>query len=129
MPTWAEIQDYARSKYKLSRDDDNSFALVWGYEDGRSQQIFVHRFEAFDQEFIEFRTPVCKEDEMKATVALRKNAKFVVGALALEDEMIFLLHNAPLATMDIDEFEMPLHVLAGTADKLEAEYAESDDAY
>jgi hypothetical protein len=129
MPTWAEIQDYARSKYKLSRDEDNSFALIWAYDNNRTQQIFVRRFEAFDEDFIEFRTPVCKEPEMSHTVALRKNAQFVVGALALEDGHIFMMHNAPLRTMDIDEFEMPLHVLARTADKLEEEYSSGSDDF
>lgn len=127
MPSWSEIQEYARSKYKLSRDEDNHFALIFSFPDGRSQQIFVKRFEAFDQECIEFRTPVCNEDDMNPKVALQKNAEFAIGALVLEQGLYFLVHNALLRNLDIDEFELPLHVLAGCADDLEKEYAASDD--
>jgi hypothetical protein len=127
MPSWPEIQEYARSKYKLSYDEPHRFALVFAYDDGRTQQIFVRRFEAYNQEWIEFRTPVCKEDEMKAKVALEKNAGFAIGALALENGRIFLLHNATLRSLDIEEFDLPLHVLAGTADNLEKQYAGGDE--
>jgi hypothetical protein len=127
MPTWGEIQEYARSKYKLSRDDDDRFALIFAYQDGRSQQIFVRRFEAFDQECLEFRTPVCKEDEMKPMVALKKNAKFFMGALCVEAGHYFMIHNATLRNLDMDEFERPLHFLAGIADDLEEQYAGGDD--
>ena len=129
MPTWAEIQEYARSKYKLSRDEDERFALVFGYDDGRSQQIFVSKFEAFDMEWLEFRTPVCKEGEMSPVVALRRNADLAVGALALEGDLIFLMHNVALPNMDLEEFELPLHVLARTADELEKTYSSDSDAY
>jgi hypothetical protein len=127
MPSWSEIQEYARSKYKLSRDEDDHFALIFSFPDDRSQQIFVKRFEAFDQECVEFRTPVCNEADMNPKVALTKNAEFAIGALALDDGLIFLMHNAMLKNLDMDEFELPLHVLASCADDLEQEYAAGDD--
>lgn len=127
MPTWGEIQEYARSKYKLSRDEDNYFALIFAFDDGRSQQIFVRKFDAFDQECIEFRTPVCKEDEMSEKVALSKNAEFALGALAIEDGLYFMMYNVPLRNLDIEEFELPLHVLASCADDLEKTYSAGDE--
>ena len=87
----------------------------------------VTTFEAFDQECIEFRTPVCKEDEMKPAVALAKNAKFFMGALCIEHGHYFMIHNATLRNLDMDEFERPLHFLAGIADDLEEQYAGGDD--
>lgn len=129
MPSWGELQEYAKSKYKLSVDEEQRFALVFGYDDGRSQQIFVVRFDAFDREWIEFRTAVCREEEMSPKVALRKNAELAVGSLALEEGMYLLLHNVGLKTMDLEEFEIPLHVLARTADNLEKQYASESDLY
>ncbi|MCB9558298.1 MAG: hypothetical protein H6707_19430 [Deltaproteobacteria bacterium] len=128
MPSWNEIQQYARSKYKLSYDEENRFALVFGLDGDRSQQIWVSKFEAFDEEWIEFRSVVCKGAEMPGKVALRKNANLVIGALALDsDDDYVLLHNAPLGTMDMVEFERPLHVLAKCADDLEKDYSEGSD--
>ena len=32
MPTWPEIQEYARSKYVLQNDDERRFALVFEFD-------------------------------------------------------------------------------------------------
>lgn len=128
MPTWAELQEYARGKYLLDDDEENWFSLVFNMDSGRTQKIRVRTFQAFDEAWIEFRSVVCKGSEMPAVVALRKNADFAIGALALDsDEDYVLVHNAPLATMDPAEFERPLHVIAGTADSLEKDYSAGND--
>lgn len=129
MPSWREIQDYARSKYKLSKDEDQYFALIFSYDNDRSQQIFVRRFEAFDQECVEFRAAVCKEEEMSPVVALRKNSEFALGALVLVDNMYTLIYNAVLTHLDLEEFELPLHVLSRSADHLEKNYSSGDDTF
>lgn len=128
MPTWGEIQEYARSKYKLSVDEDHRFSIIWAYEDERSQQIWVRNFQAMELDWIEFRTYVCRAGEMKPEVALNKNFSFSIGALATDSEGNFvMLHNALLASLDPDEFELPLRVLARTAEELEKEHSGADD--
>jgi hypothetical protein len=128
MPSWAEIQEYARSKYILQNDEDTWFALVFSYDNGRTQKIRVGTFTAFDEPWIEFRSVVCKGAEMPAKVALRKNADFVIGSLALDgDDDYVMVHNAPLATLDPEEFDRPLRVIARTADSLEKDYSEGND--
>lgn len=130
MPTWGEIQEYARSKYKLDDDEAEWFSLVFGYDDGRTQKVWIRRFDSFEKPWLEFRSVVCKESDMAHRVALKKNEKFSVGALALDEDGDYVfLYSAPLDTMDIDEFELPLHVVARTADGLEEEFSSEDDAY
>jgi hypothetical protein len=129
MPTWGEIQTYARTKYKLSQDEPEKFSLIFAYDDGRTQQIRVRKFTAYDQDWIEFGTPVCKESEMAPKVALKKNSEFAIGALALSGELYVMLYSIPLANMDIEEFELPLHVLAGTADNLEQNFSAGNDEF
>jgi len=128
MPTWGEIQEYARNKWKLADDEAESFSLIWAYESGRSQKIWCRRFNAFDQDWVEFRSVICKETEMAHRVALKKNNNFCVGSIALDEDGDYVfLYSAPLATMDPEEFELPLHVVASTADDLEEEYSAGDD--
>lgn len=128
MPTWTELQSYARSKYKLAEDDERSFRIIFGFEDGRSQIIDVQTFDAFNQQFIEFRSPVCKEDQMNPRTALLKNTKLPIGSLALtENGYYVLVHNASLKHLDLEEFELPLHVMAKIADSLENEFSAKDD--
>lgn len=128
MPTWGEIQEYARGKYKLDNDENGWFSLVWAYDNGRKQKIIVSKFDAFNQEWVSFTSAICKETEMSPTVALKKNYNFAVGGIALDGKGYYVFqYSAPLASMDPEEFELPLHVVASSADKLESEFAASDN--
>lgn len=130
MPTWAEIQQHARSTYKLQQDEENFFSLVFSFDGGRTHKIWVRKFAAMETEWLEFRAIVCKFTEMAPKVALRKNADLIIGSLALDaDDDYILVHNAPLDSMDLSEFERPLHVIAGTADNLEKAHAEDNDKW
>lgn len=128
MPSWSEIQEFARGKYALSDDEEDYFALVFEFDSGRTQKIRVRRFSAFNEEWVEFYSVICKGTEMPAKIALRKNADLVMGAIALDsDDDYVIMHNAPLGTMDLIEFDRPLHVLARVADELEQQYSEGND--
>jgi hypothetical protein len=127
MPTWDELQAHARKTYTLSLDESDYFGLVFSYSDGRSQQIVVARFQAYEKDWIRFRTFVCAEADLNLRVALRKNEGFTIGALALDADGDFCLqHTAQLATLDPEEFEVALGALAGAADTLEEEHSGKD---
>ena len=128
MPSWNEIKDYARSTYTLNNDEDSYIAIVFGYDDDRSQLITVRNFQDDEEEWVEFRTFVCAEADLNARVALRKNEEFLVGALALDKDGDYcLVHNARLATLDLIEFGHPLHMLALSADRIEEEHTGMDE--
>jgi hypothetical protein len=130
MPSWGEVQEYARTNYKLAEDGESFFSLVFAYESGRSQKIFIRKFTAFDKEWIEFRSAVCKEAELPHRVALRKNDDIACGALALDNDGDYvLLYSVPLPSMDLEEFELPLHVISSYADKLERDYSTGNDDF
>ena len=85
MPSWAEVQEYARSKYKLAEDKENSFKIVFEYNNGRLQAVIVSRFEALDREWVDFASACCRKDQMDQETALKKNFQFAVGALCLDN--------------------------------------------
>ena len=80
-----------------------------------------------NREWCDFASAACRLDQMSAEVALRKNFQFAVGALCLDRDIYVVRYSVQMATMDMEEFELPLHVVASTADKLEQEFASSDD--
>jgi hypothetical protein len=127
MPSWADIQEYARENYELSHDGDDSFSVRFELEGERSQEIAVRYFTAVDCEWLEFRTYVCKEAELDHREALRKNADLPLGALALDAKgEYFVSYSAQLATMDPEEFDVPLNLLVLFADALEEDHAGND---
>ena len=127
MPSWGEIQEYARAHYNLSNDEADSFSIVFELEGGRTQLIGARHFTAADAEWLEFRTYVCKEADLNHRDALRKNAEMPVGALALDENGdYFVTYAAQLATMDPEEFDVPINLLVLFADALEEDTAGTD---
>ena len=127
MPTWDELQAHARKTYTLSSDETNYFSMIFSYDDNRTQLITVYRFQAFDTDWIRFRTFVCAEADLNLRVALRKNETYTIGALALDAEGDYCFqHSAQLATLDPEEFSVALRALAASADILEAEHSGKD---
>ena len=128
MPTWTEVQKYAREKYALTADTENSFRLTFEYQNDRLQAVVVSRFEAMGREWVDFASACAKREDLAPADALRRNYGFAVGALCLDpDEDVYVVrYSVQLDTMDLDEFELPLHVVARTADKLEQEITGKD---
>lgn len=129
MAVWNDIRQYARTSYQLSNDEADWFGIIFEIAPGRTQKVVVRVYRAYDREWLEFRSAVCKQEELSPVVALRQNAEMAMGFLALIGERYYVLHNALLATLDLEEFKMPLHFLAMHADKLERQYSSGNDDF
>lgn len=129
MPTWQEVQQYARNKYRLAKDEPERFALIFNMEGGRTQQIWVRTFNAYNQAFIEYKSYFCKEGEMQPVVALKKNAEMATGFIAQVGEHYAVIWNLPLGQMDAEEFDLPLNAIAWQAEQLEKLYSSGSDEF
>jgi hypothetical protein len=127
MPTWSEVKEHARSKYEIADEKADSFKLVFEYQNKRYQAIIVSRFSALDREWCDFSSACCRADQMPPDEALKRNFGFAVGGLCVDGEVYVFRYAVQLGTMDMNEFEVPLHVVASTADKLEQEFGGGDD--
>lgn len=126
MATWTNVQSHLRSKYKLYLDEPNLIALDFECEDGRAQRVLVSTFDAMGKSWILFRSRVCELQRLEPEEALRRNAGFAVGFLALSEDHYEIVYTTQLNTLDIDELELPLHALTDTADQLERELTGTD---
>lgn len=118
---------HVKQRYVLDNDDDEGFSVEFTFDHGRKQLVGVHRFTAFEQTFIEFRTYVCHEADMELREALTNNDDFVLGALALDTDGDYaLLYSTPIAPLSTFDFDLLLQSLARQADKLETQYAGTD---
>ncbi|BCY08553.1 YbjN domain-containing protein [Actinoplanes sp. L3-i22] len=130
MPSWHELREHARTQYQVDKMEDDWFSVLWSLNaEGRTQRIVVSRYEAYEQEWVEFRSYLCAESEMSPRVALRKNDSLNIGALALDKDGDYsLIHRAAIATLDQQEFALPLQAIALIADRFEDEHT-AKDAY
>ena len=127
MPSWDEIKTYVRDKYEIAEESDNHFKMVWVYGNERKQAIIVSRFEAFDRDWCDFSSACCRKDQMNPKVALERNHSFALGAICIDRDYLVVRYTCQMATMDMDEFEIPLSVVASTADKIEQEFSGTDN--
>ena len=119
MPTWGEVQEFARLKYRVANDTQDSFEIAFEYENDRRQIVKVGRFEAVNREWCDISSKCCSRAQLDPEVALKKNFGFALGALCLEGDVYVVRYSVQMASMDIDEFELPLYVVASTADRIE----------
>jgi hypothetical protein len=127
MADWAGLQEWAREKYELENDEDDWFGVTLEYADGRSQKVVVTHFTFQNADWAEIRSPICEESELAPKVALKKNAEFAVGGIGLKDGKYYLFYSVPLEDLSEGEFEVPLNVIAASADGLEETYSGGDE--
>lgn len=129
MAGWADVKGLAKAKFKVIHDDGDSFEVLFEYKTGRHQKVNVTHFEAFECTWVRFRSLVCPVADMDPKVALAWNQEFSVGALAIIGDHYAILHSTPLDTLDPEELERPLRILAFVADKLENDYTRGRDVF
>jgi len=126
MATWADVYNHLTSNYRLAVNENNMLALDFECDGGRAQRILISNFDALGKSWILFRSRVCEKNRLNPEEALRRNAGFAVGFLALSEDYYEIVYTTQLNTLDIDELELPLHALTDTADQLERELTGTD---
>lgn len=126
MPTFKQVQQYMRGKYKLSQDSEDLMSMVWSYADGRTQKILLRRFQAYDRDLIEFKSAFARRDDTNPLDLLRRNTELPLGTIALVGDVYVVVYNALLDHMHLDDFELILTRLAALADTLEEEFGNGD---
>lgn len=122
MASWTELRQYIQSNYKVSEDHDSFLHMVFSFTDGRRQIVTVsHAVMDSGEEWVKIDSPIGKFDEISLTEAVRRVGGLICGGIAAIDEWVTLRDAFPLANLDTNEFEAPLHLVVGTADELERE--------
>ena len=119
MATWESLRGYVASKYTIAREDAEAFALLFGLDDDRSQQVTVRKADLAGLEWAQIITAVARVDQVDARQALVLSGGMVFGGLAVEGDYLVFRHSIPLKDLDVDEFEIPLAVAVGFGDELE----------
>jgi len=126
MAAWSEIQSHMRRSYVLQRDEPNVMALTLAYTDGRSQKIVVRRYQSDGHDMVEFKSPFARADDVDPSAMLRENSRLPFGAVAISGEVCIVIHNAMLAFMPVDEFDLLAGRVAAAADHLESRLGAGD---
>jgi hypothetical protein len=129
MATWNDLAGYLRTNYKIRDDQGSHLILLFGTTETRSQIVHVSHgtMGASQGDWAIIASVFGKASEIDLGVALQEAAEYVVGGVALFGDALVMRHAVPLANLDINEFEEPLHLVLGAADAMEERFTGRDD--
>ena len=128
MATWSALTEYVRSNYKISDEKPGSLKLVFDVGNLRSQVVFLWRMTLNDgaEDWVQIESPFGKLDSVNLRGAIDAMGQTVCGGIASLGELVTVRHSVPLLNLDINEFERPLALVTGTADRLEQQFQGGD---
>lgn len=121
MPTWTEVKEHAKSTYKIAEERDESFKLVFEYEQGRLQAVIVSHYQAMGRSWCDFSSACCRADQVSPRDMLERSFNLAVGSICLDGDVYVVRHTVQLDHMNLSDFVVPLHAVAWTANRLEHE--------
>jgi hypothetical protein len=128
MASWEELRSYIRITYKVAEDNGNLLRLLFAVGEGRSQIVIVAKSTTGSGvEFATIASPFAEAGQVEIDSVLGSMAEYVVGGIVAYGDMYMVRHSVPLANLDPDEFEGPLHLVLSAADVLEAKFVGSDN--
>jgi hypothetical protein len=129
MATWSDLKAYIHNNYKIADERDDMIKLIFETQNLRSQVVIIWRLTlaANGAEWIQIESPFGELGKVDLAAAVRVVGDTVVGGLSLAGgTLVTFRHSVPLADLSISEFEQPLHLVIGTADRLEQQFTGGD---
>lgn len=126
MAKWTEVQAFCREHYDVMSEAEDHTNLVWSWKDGRRQVLQVVYRDAFGRGVLHVRSAFAEESEVDAMTLLRMNRELPFATVALVGESWYVVYNALIKHMALDEVEFCLARVAAVADTLEEQFLGKD---
>lgn len=129
MAKWSEVQQHARSSFRLDRDEPHEFALtIPGLPNNstspadppREQRVMVRHYVAWGREMVEFRSAFGELGESDPAALLTESLQLPLGAIALHGRFLVVIHRECLEPLAVDSVMWLLLRVSLVADELEA---------
>lgn len=122
MATWADLKAYIHNHYKIADERDDMIKLIFDMGGMRSQVVIVWHVQLSGngEHWVQIESPFGELGSVDLNAALTAVGNTVCGGMALAGgTLITFRHSVPLDDLSINEFEAPLALVTGTADRLE----------
>ena len=121
MATWNDVVAHLNSKYKCKNQSETLIGLNFTMPENRSQIVWVEtRGDEGFGEWVIISSAVAGVDQVKnlEKICRAVNNSFIGGAV-IEGDYILIRDAFPLANLDVNELEQPLHLITLTAEVIE----------
>ena len=123
MATWASVEDYIRTNYKVADQSGSFLQLIFNTSAGRSQMVMVTSAGGL----VQFISPFAslQQVSIEQVFAVMRAESILLGITGV-DGTLLVTHSQLMETADAEEIDMGLGLVAETADLLEAALAGMD---
>ena len=122
MASWPDLKAYIHNNYKIADEREDMIKLIFDVGDMRSQVVIVWHVQLSGngEHWIQIESPFGELGQVDLAAALQAVGNTVCGGMALAGgTLVTFRHSVPLDDLSINEFEAPLALVTGTADRLE----------
>jgi hypothetical protein len=122
MATWSDLKQYIHNNYKIADERDDMIKLIFETGGLRSQVVIVWHVQlsGSGEHWIQIESPFGELGSLDLAAALNAVGNTVCGGMSLVGgQLVTFRHSVPLDDINISEFEAPLALVTGTADRLE----------
>jgi hypothetical protein len=122
MASWSELKQYIHNNYKIADERDDMIKLIFETGGLRSQVVIVWHVQlsGSGEHWIQIESPFGEIGSLDLVAALNAIGNTVCGGMSLVGgQLVTFRHSVPLDDINISEFEAPLAMVTGTADRLE----------
>lgn len=127
MADWQSVRTHLSNNFQLDEVNDSLLKLLFAFEDGRSQLVFVTRTGNDTWgEWVRVEAPIGTWADVHLPKALELIEDSVCGGLGRVGEFVTIRDSFPIDDLSIDELEKPMMLVAAISDDLEAKLVGSD---
>lgn len=102
MASWQELQAHVRAELAVEADGADELTLTVTLEEGRSQRVMLRRYAAWGREMVELRSAFGQQGEFDPVGLLEDNLKLPLGAVALHEGYLVLVHRMSLGDTTVE---------------------------
>lgn len=122
--SFPDVQAHLRSRYRLQKDEAQSFLLGFAFDPQGSQPlgaealvqgVYGQLVTVDGRAFVVLRAEVCSDRALDPLAALLHSAKLIVGALLLMGNHYVLRYSLPLSSLALADLDYALEYLARQA--------------
>jgi hypothetical protein len=129
-PGWDALKAWAADAYSLDEDTGESFQITMTWSaTPRKQAVRVAYSTIADEEWITFRSGVCRRNRISPDQAMRRSADLAFARLVGDTDRYDLVYSFPLPGLTLGRFTMLLERVAELADDLESELTRGGDEF
>lgn len=127
MANWPGLRRHIFDNYKVAKDRESFLQLLFGFEDGRSQLVYVsHHKTTAGEDWVILESAIGPLDRLNVLSVLESVSDIICGGLGRVENVLTLRDAFPLENLDVNEFERPLAMITTTADYLEQKHVGAD---